>query len=93
MTPTHYLLSASDVAKLQEALSINRVMAKDDQGNYTKEITPKVITEALAILQSAQGVGVVANISQLQNARMFTLTEGAGYDRFAPLYAIQGESK
>jgi hypothetical protein len=59
MTPTHYLLSASDVAKVHEALTINRVMAKDDQGNYTKEITPKVITEALAILQSAQGVVIV----------------------------------
>jgi hypothetical protein len=39
--PTHYLLSASDVAAIHHALSINRVMAKDDQGNYTKEITPK----------------------------------------------------
>jgi hypothetical protein len=60
MTPTHYLIHASDVAKLREALTTNRVMAKDDQGNYTKEITPKVITEALSILNNAQGVGVVA---------------------------------
>jgi hypothetical protein len=93
MTPTHYLLSADDVAKLREALSINRVMAKDDQGNYTKEITPKVITEALAILQSAQGIGVVAWESDKWVWVNPLSIPVEHVNRARPLYApIQGDS-
>ena len=37
--------------KVIAALEINRVMAKDADGNYTKEVTPKVITEAISIMR------------------------------------------
>jgi hypothetical protein len=83
MTSTHYIIPASDVAKLRDAYK--QVLLRMD-------FPSAEIDTALSILDNAQGVGVVANVSQLQNARMFTLTEGAGYDRFAPLYAIQGDS-
>lgn len=38
--------------KVTAALEINRVMARDENGNYTKEVTPKVITEAIAAMRS-----------------------------------------
>jgi hypothetical protein len=34
-----------------DALEMNRVMATDSDGNYTREITPKQITEAIAIVK------------------------------------------
>lgn len=36
--------------KICYALEMNRVMAQDVNGDYTKEVTPKIITEALEIL-------------------------------------------
>jgi hypothetical protein len=36
-----------------EALNTCRVMGADDDGNYTKEITPKVITSAITALRQA----------------------------------------
>ena len=36
-----------------EALNTNRVMAKDSEGNYTREITPKLIVEAIAAIKAA----------------------------------------
>jgi len=37
--------------KVIAALEMNRVMAKDANGNYTREITPPSILEALAIMR------------------------------------------
>jgi len=42
------------------ALEINRVMGSDEQGNYTKEITPKQITEAIAIVKQMMQAEPVA---------------------------------
>lgn len=36
------------VRKMVEALSRNRIMAADSDGNYTKEVTPRIITDAIA---------------------------------------------
>jgi len=36
------------VEQLVEALSRNRIMAADSDGNYTREVTPRVITAAIA---------------------------------------------
>ena len=33
------------------ALEINRVMGADENGNYTREITPKLITDAITAIQ------------------------------------------
>ncbi len=38
-------------AKVLAALNIGRIVAQDDDGNYTREITPKRITEAIAIMR------------------------------------------
>ena len=35
------------VEQLVEALSRNRIMAADADGNYTKEVTPRIITAAI----------------------------------------------
>ena len=42
------------LAQVRDALEMNRVMAQDSEGNYTKEVTPKKITAALAALDTAQ---------------------------------------
>ena len=36
------------VEQLVGALSCNRIMAADSDGNYTKEVTPRIITAAIA---------------------------------------------
>jgi len=36
------------VREMVEALSRNRIMAADSDGNYTKEVTPRIITDAIA---------------------------------------------
>ena len=36
------------VEQLVGALSCNRIMAADSDGNYTKEVTPRIITDAIA---------------------------------------------
>ena len=47
-----YTLTEEQRRQLLAALEINRVMGADENGNYTREITPKLITEAIAVLQS-----------------------------------------
>ncbi len=37
--------------KVIDALSMNRIMARDENGNYTKEITAQVVAEALSIMR------------------------------------------
>ena len=37
--------------KVIDALSMNRIMARDENGNYTKEITAQVVVEALSIMR------------------------------------------
>jgi len=46
-------ISKENMVKVLGALEINRVMAQDADGNYTREITPKVVREAITIMQSA----------------------------------------
>lgn len=47
------LLRNVEFDKVRAALAMNRVMGADEHGNYTREITPKLILEALAILDAA----------------------------------------
>jgi len=37
----------------KEALGCGRIMAADADGNYTREVTPKVVTDAIAALDQA----------------------------------------
>jgi hypothetical protein len=46
-------VSKQAMQKALDALEINRVMAQDADGNYTKEVTPKLITAAIADLRAA----------------------------------------
>lgn len=45
-------VSKEDMTKVLDALGINRVMSKDSNGNYTKEVTPKIILEAIDIVKN-----------------------------------------
>ncbi len=47
------LMTKEDMAKVLLALESNLVMARDANGNYFNEVTPKIIIEAIAIMQSA----------------------------------------
>lgn len=42
---------------IRHALEMNRVMAQDANGDYTKEVTPKIITEALKIMNELEVKG------------------------------------
>lgn len=58
-------MNKTDTQKVLDALDINRVMAKDSDGNYTREVTPKLITAAIAICEASlarvvEPVGYVA---------------------------------
>lgn len=44
---TQTLIETVLLEQLVRALEINRVMSVDSDGNYTKEVTPKIITEAI----------------------------------------------
>lgn len=46
-------MTKTEMQQVLYALKINRVMSEDEEGDYTREITPKVITAAIAIMQSA----------------------------------------
>ena len=39
-------MNNTELQQVLDALSSNRVMAKDAAGNYTREVTPKRITDA-----------------------------------------------
>ena len=45
-------LTEADFNLVNGALEMNRVMGRDEHGNYTRDCTPKKIIEALAILAS-----------------------------------------
>lgn len=45
-------MNKTELMQVRDALSINRVMAKDSDGNYTREVTPKLITAAIAICEA-----------------------------------------
>ena len=51
---SHILAQDAALTAAREALEINRVMAKDDEGNYTREVTPKIITNAIAKIKDIQ---------------------------------------
>lgn len=46
--------------KVIAALSMNRIMARDENGNYTKEITAQVVVEALSIMRGLADAEPVA---------------------------------
>jgi len=54
-----------------EALEINRIMAKDANGNYTREVTPKKITDAITALRQ---------VISLPDCRLCAIAERAGED-------------
>ncbi len=45
-------MNKEDAKKVLEALNSNRIMSRDYDGNYTREVTPKIVTEAIAIMQA-----------------------------------------
>ena len=47
-------LTQDEFKKVNHALQMNRVMAQDANGDYTREVTPKIMREALAILESLE---------------------------------------
>lgn len=49
--------------KVIAALSMNRIMARDENGNYTKEITAQVVVEALSIMRGLADSEPVADRS------------------------------
>ena len=49
--------------KVIAALSMNRIMARDEKGNYTKEITAQVVVEALSIMRGLADSEPVADRS------------------------------
>lgn len=53
MTQDKIIVARALVEQLVEALATCRVMGVDGAGNYTKEITPRVIQEALTSGQAA----------------------------------------
>ena len=44
-------ITKAQADKVIAALEMNRIMAADADGNYTKEVTPKIILEALSIMR------------------------------------------
>jgi hypothetical protein len=86
MTSTHYLIHASDVAKVHEAL-------KQAQDLCEKVLMPgtdkyRNVCNALAILDNTQGVGVVA---QLHPNQFKPSPEGSEWCREILLYSPNNE--
>jgi hypothetical protein len=48
-------MSKGDAVKVLKALESNRIMAQDEHGNYTREITPNIVKEAVTIIQRITG--------------------------------------
>ncbi len=46
-------MNKTELMQVRDALSTNRVMAKDADGNYTREVTPKLITAAIALIDAS----------------------------------------
>lgn len=46
-------LTSLELQQILDALEVNRIMAKDDHGDYTREVTPKNVLDAIAILEAA----------------------------------------
>lgn len=67
--------------KVIAALSMNRIMARDENGNYTKEITAQVVVEALSIMRglaedaepehSSQNIAIKLLRDRVELARKF----------------------
>ena len=56
--------------KVIAALSMNRIMARDENGNYTKEITAQVVVEALSIMRGlAEDAEPVARVAEVHMSR------------------------
>lgn len=63
-------MNKADKDKVIAALEINRVMAADADGNYTREVTPKAITEALTIMRGlAEDAEPVARVAEVHMSR------------------------
>ena len=57
--------------KVIAALSMNRIMARDENGNYTKEITAQVVVEALSIMRGlAEDAEPVARLAVLPHGQV-----------------------
>jgi hypothetical protein len=48
------LITDEQFDKVRYALAINRIMARDTNGDYTKEVTPTLIKEALKIMDELE---------------------------------------
>lgn len=46
-------MNNTELQQVLDALSSNRVMAKNAAGNYTREVTPKLITDAIALCEAS----------------------------------------
>lgn len=55
--------------KVIAALSMNRIMARDENGNYTKEITAQVVVEALSIMRGLADAEPVARVAEVHMSR------------------------
>ena len=58
--------------KVIAALSMNRIMARDENGNYTKEITAQVVVEALTIMRGLEDAAPVCNHEWFQTGAMLS---------------------
>ena len=58
--------------KVIAALSMNRIMARDENGNYTKEITAQVVVEALSIMRGLEDAAPVCNHEWFQTGAMLS---------------------
>lgn len=44
----YFMISEDALNSIRDALGTGRIVAQDENGNYTREVTPKVIVEAIA---------------------------------------------
>ena len=54
-------MTKTELQQVLDVLSSNRVMAKDAAGNYTREVTPKRITDAIALCEASLARAVEPN--------------------------------
>ena len=54
MIQSKFLMTEEQHRAIRYALAINRVMAADENGDYTIEATPKIITRALKIMDELE---------------------------------------
>lgn len=93
-------MNKTKLMQVRDALSINRVMAKDPDGNYTLEVTPNVITDAIALCEAElarvdEPVAYEEFAVKFANGRRLTYdkpTDLPSYIQSRPLYATPQEA-